>query len=763
MVLIILYLTALLGMTGGIYYLDQSEQVYYEQSNILISMKSLIQENKFREIMMSNGIKVPVEQGKTISELDRDLMDRHPNRYNQMDTLISERNSLKEQLLDNRNNDKEDIVYQKQLTQLKDKDDDLLLLIDNIVNDLEYKIARREDQEPYVIISGILLIISISIWAAYFLGRSIIRPIKQLRSHVLSLDLEKIQYNKNNSPLNDIDTGNNLEVSQLAEFYRELEEFLFNKTEELKEKNEALTRELKGKKKTEGKLKQNERYINNIIQSLNSLVITADSKGILIHWNKLAEDLSEQESNTLYNRFPFLKNFEHQIESVMDNGSSWTEQSIQIDPLKNRYFNISITPLAGKRSGVIIHFDDITQIRNIKNQLMETQKWETIGILTSGFAHDFNNVLTGIVTSSSILLHMAERDYTNLDETFINCLSIIDRSGNRAVAMVKQLLSLSRTNELNFSTIDLRRSIEETKAICKNSFDKSVNFILEMPEERVLVEADNAQLEQILLNLCINAYHAMTEMRDKKEKQGGELKISLMRKLVDRYSGVEEKGCKPGMYARISISDNGVGIPPDKKEKIFEPFFTTKDKSKGTGLGLTMVQHIAKQHNGFLELYSEESRGTIISVYLPLSPLEKDDESFIRQNRKLVNGEGHILVIDDEEVLRVLSQSILKECGYIVTVAEDGFKGVDLYRKNNDGIDLIILDMSMPGISGKETFIELKQINPEVKILLASGFIKDDRIQDLLNLGLEDFIQKPFDFIELSEKVDAILKKGIKG
>jgi two-component system cell cycle sensor histidine kinase/response regulator CckA len=251
-------------------------------------------------------------------------------------------------------------------------------------------------------------------------------------------------------------------------------------------------------------------------------------------------------------------------------------------------------------------------------------------------------------------------------------------------------------------------------------------------------------------------------MRDKKEKQGGELKITLNQKQVDRYSGTEEKGCKPGMYAQVSISDNGVGIPAEKKEKIFEPFYTTKDKTKGTGLGLTMVKHIINQHKGFMELYSEEGRGTVISVYLPLSLINEDEKTLIKQNRTLIKGEGYILVIDDEEILRVLSQSILKECGYKVMVAEDGYKGVDLYRKHNDEIDLVILDMSMPGISGKETFIELKQINPEVKILLASGFIKDDRIQDLLNLGLEDFIQKPFDFIELSEKVDTILRKGIE-
>jgi signal transduction histidine kinase/CheY-like chemotaxis protein len=768
LILIIFNIAALLGMAGSIYHLGETEQEYYEQSNILISMKSRIQEKHFREIMILNGFPDPGNRQKTDLELerislrlDRNLLNRSPILYGQMDKLLSERNELGESLIESLTYGQSAEVNPQQLRELNSKNDDLLLLMDNIVNELENRISRREDQEQYTILSGILVIILLSIWATSFLGKSITKPIEQLRSYVNSIDLSKLKYSREKKALKSIDTGNNLEIAQLAESYSELEEALFKKMEELEERSDILSRELKEKRKTEGKLKQTERYLNNIIQSLTSLIITADSKGKLIHWNKMAGDLTAIESNDLFERFPFLQDFEEQIETVMEESESWMENSIEIDPLDKRFFNISITSLAGRKSGVVIRLDDITQIRNIENQLLETQKWETLGVLTSGFAHDFNNVLTGIVTSSSILLHLAE-DYGDLDKTFLDCLNIIDRSGNRAAAMVQQLLSLSRTNELNFTTLDLRQSIEDTKAICGNSFDKSVRFILDLPEEKVQVIADNAQLEQIFLNLCINAYHAMTEMRDKKEKQGGELKIQLTEKQVDRYSGIGENNFQPGLYARVSVIDNGVGIPPEKKEKIFDPFFTTKDKTKGTGLGLTMVQHIVSQHKGFLELYSEEGRGTVISVYLPLSKEIEVPDATARKERELIKGNGHILVIDDEEVLRVLSRSILKECGYKVTVAEDGFKGVDLYRKNNGEIDLVILDMSMPGISGKETFIELKQINPEVKILLASGFIKDDRIQDLLNLGLEDFIQKPFDFIELSEKVDGIIKKGIE-
>ncbi|MBN2657779.1 MAG: response regulator [Spirochaetales bacterium] len=762
LILILLNIITLLGMAGSIYHLGENQQEYFEQANILISMKSLFIEKQYMEkmILSNNPIfgsreRLDYMLQRLSSQIDRTLIDRNGTLYKRFDSLWNRREELTEQVLDYHNMHRE---KEPALTvELYEADDALLLLIDNIISELHNKIAVREDLEQYTILSGILIIMLISIWATAFLGRSITRPIEELRSYVHSIDLSDIRLDPDRKKLDSIDTRNNLEITQLAESYSELERALFDKMTELEERSDSLSRELKERKKTERKLKQTESYLNNIIQSLNSLIITADSGYKLIHWNKLADDLSAEESMKLFIRFPFLLSFRDEIAGVMEAAGTWTDNAVEIDMLQDRYFNIHLTPLEGKKSGVVIRLDDITQIRNIENQLLETQKWETLGVLTSGFAHDFNNVLTGIVTSSSILIHMAQRDYPELDKTFVDCLSIIDRSGNRAAAMVQQLLSLSRTNELNFTSLDLRNSLEDVKAICSNSFDKSVRFVLELPEEAIRVRADNAQLEQIFLNLSINAYHAMTEMRDKKETVGGELKISLKTKTIDRFSGVEDKGFEPGLYAAVSISDSGVGIPADKQKKIFDPFFTTKDKSKGTGLGLTMVQHIVNQHKGFLELYSEPGRGTVITVYLPLAPALIESEKVEAKERALVRGEGSVLVIDDEEVLRVLTESILKECGYKVSVAEDGFKGVDTYRKNGGAFDLVILDMSMPGISGKETFIELKQINPEVKILLASGFIKDDRIQDLMNLGLEDFIQKPFDFIELSEKVAGIL------
>jgi|GEM_PF-1376276 len=639
-------------------------------------------------------------------------------------------------------------------------DDQIELMINSIKNETNTNYIKIEDQGLFAIISGLLFITLFSITATSILGRSIIVPIEQLRSYVLSIDVTNMSLTKNRSVKNKINAKKHFEIHQLADAYIKLEKALFLKMSELEERSENLTLELTERRKTEKKLKRAEEYLNNIIQSLNSIVITADKNLKLIHFNKHAEELAVGKGKGIYDRFPFLNKYSAEISEVLEKVESYFNNSILIESQRDHHFNISISPLKGdKTDGVVIRIDDISDLRKIENQLIRTQKWETLGVLTSGFAHDFNNVLTGIVTSSSILLHKAEQENLNLDDSFINCLNIIDSSGKRAAKMVQQLLSLSKSNELTFADIDLNESVEEIKSICRNSFDKSIAIEIDLLNKKLPVKADSAQIEQSLLNLCINSYHSMTDMREKSDKQGGTLKISLKEIHIDNFSIHENKEIKEGDYVSIAISDTGVGISKDQKKKIFDPFYTTKDKAKGTGLGLTMVQHIINQHNGFIELYSEPGRGTVITVFIPVS---KDISAEIQHEdeiRTLAEGSGTILIIDDEELIRDLTGSILIECGYSIITAENGFKGVDIYRDQRDEIDLIILDMSMPGISGKETFIQLKQINPEQKILMSSGFTKDDRIQDLLNMGLEDFIQKPFDFIRLSEKVSKLVQK----
>ncbi len=764
--LLIMNIISLVGMAGVIFSLGETEQEYYKLSNQVLEFKHVLSREILTERFFIKSGSLPgnremilFELNKEFRDIDQTLMKGNETQLKAVENFLQQRKrSIKIIEKKHRSGAGLSTPVEYEYIKLDSINDQLILITDNLLGEIQYKINIREDREFYAIISGLLLITLLSIVANAAFGQSIVKPIEQLRSYVLSIDLTNLKPNMVNSLSSKIDSRKHLELSQLADSYEALEKTLFEKMNELKERSESLSDELKEKKITEKKLKNTERYLNNIIQSLKSVIITTDIGFNLTHSNELAEEYAVNSSRELFSRFPGLKVFEKKIRIVMNTGQPYLENSVEFESEKDRYFNLSITPLAGDiTDGIVIRLDDITNLKSIERQLIQTQKWETLGVLTSGFAHDFNNVLTGIVTSSSILMHKSEKDYPNLDKSYINCLKIIDKSGKRAAAMIQQLLSLSRNNELTFTNVDLNQSISDIQSICINSFDKSVGIEVELLENSIPILADGVQIEQTILNLCINAYHAMTEMRGKDEEPGGTLRISMKQMYMDRFNRPENQDCIPGEYIALSISDTGVGIETEKRDRIFDPFYTTKDKTKGTGLGLTMVQHIINQHNGTIELYSELGRGTVFTIYLPVSlnPESKSDSK--KEDRELVLGSGTVLIIDDEEILRILTESILKECGYNVIKAEDGYKGVDAYRENMSFINLVILDMSMPGISGKETFIQLKQINPELKVLMSSGFTKDDRIQDLINMGLEDFIQKPYDYIELSEKVSHII------
>ncbi len=748
--------------------INNNEKKHFILSNKILELKNTLIERQYKEVLYYSGIlsKTEIKQlrlktQESMSEINKSLSSTYLQLITQTEKLMRNREVQKGKIEQNRKGVLSNLdIIDDYYTKLIKTDNRIILIYDNIRDDSIAILQKRERQKKLVLVFEVILISILSTIFTLYLRRGILQPIERLKTYALSINGSEIPPQNDSSTIDKIAPVKNSEFSKLAEIYLDLEDRLLNKMLELHDRKNSLTRELKERKEAEKELRNTKKYLTNIIQSINSIIITIDNNLEITHFNDPAEKLTINKGKQLYKRFPVLEQFNNEIVSVLDTNESQIMNSVEIKPLDHHYFNIHITPLIGdKMEGLVIRLDDITNIRNIENQLVTTQKWETLGVLTSGFAHDFNNVLTGVVTSSSILLYKAEEEYPDLDKAFIDCLKIIDKSGKRAAAMVQQLLSLSKNNELVFSNLDLNMIVEDVKSLCNNSFDKVIDIHTELLGRIIPVKADGVQIEQVILNLCINAYHSMTEMRSRNEKHCGTLTIALKELHIDNFYLNKGKNRKNGDYISISIRDTGIGINKELKDKIFDPFFTTKDKTKGSGLGLTMAQHIVTQHNGFIDLYSEPGRGTIVTVSLPVSNEAYIDDKLELKNRRLIPGDGTILIIDDEEIIRSLSKSILVQCGYNVITAEDGFKGVNIYKQKRNIVDLVILDMSMPGISGKETFIELKQINPEQKIMIASGFAKDDRIQDLINMGLEDFIQKPFDFIELSQKTAYVIKQ----
>lgn len=514
--------------------------------------------------------------------------------------------------------------------------------------------------------------------------------------------------------------------------------------------------------KASEELRNTRNYLKNVFDSLSSMLISVNTEGVITQWNTAAEkytgiSATDAVSKKLWEVAPFLGKYQANFKKVVDSKQPeeiYREMSVLDD---KKFLNIAIYPLAynGTR-GIVMRVDDVTELETKDQQLRQAQKMETVGNLAGGLAHDFNNVLSGIIGTVSLMKFGISSKKLSF-EKIEDYLKVIEESADRAADMVQQLLALSKKHELSFSSVDLNKSVKRVIKICENTFDKRIEIKPIYYDGKAVVQADATQIEQVVLNLCVNASHAMTIMRKSNEQQGGVLTVSIEQIYADKTFNDIHHEAEEGYYYIVTVRDTGVGMDSRVISKIFDPFFTTKDKNKGTGLGLAMAYNIIQQHKGFIDVYSEVGVGSKFSVFIP-SQSVSDEISEKTASFKITKGSGTILVIDDEEIIRYIGKNILEECGYNVLLAEDGRKGIEIYKAKKDEITAVILDMSMPYLSGKDTYIELKKINPKIKVLLASGFKQDKRVSDALKLGVNSFIQKPYSLIELSKKIDEVIK-----
>jgi PAS domain S-box-containing protein len=402
---------------------------------------------------------------------------------------------------------------------------------------------------------------------------------------------------------------------------------------------------------------------------------------------------------------------------------------------------------------------DITERKRSEEQLRQSQKMEIVGTLAGGLAHDFNNVLGGIMGPLSILDHKLRNKQEIPVEKLSEYIQAMRESSRRAAEMVKQLLTLSRKQEMAFSPVDLSQTINRVMKICRNTFDKSVKLVAYEFPEPAMTKADPTQIEQILLNFCVNACHAMTIMRKTEENWGGELTVSLDAITADQFFCRMHPEAELKRYWMMTVKDTGIGMNANTISKIFNPFFTTKETGTGTGLGLAMVYNIVKQHHGFIDVYSEEGVGTTFNTYLPVLEEKFSREESVETKKAIPKGNGLILVVDDEPITRDITRILLRECGYEFLSAENGAEGTALFEAHKDELSAVLLDMSMPVMAGKEAFIRMNAIDPNVKVILTSGFKQDERVNRLIDMGVSDFIQKPYTL----EKMATTLHNVISG
>ena len=394
----------------------------------------------------------------------------------------------------------------------------------------------------------------------------------------------------------------------------------------------------------------------------------------------------------------------------------------------------------GQPSGILVILRDISDRKRLEEQLHLVQRMEAIGTLAGGIAHDFNNLMMGILGNISLM--MCDMDSTSAHFRNLQNVEQLVQSGTK---LTGQLLGYARKGKYEPKTVDLNHVVRDSVETFGRT-RKEVTINLDLAPEQIVADVDRSQIEQVLFNLYINAADAMS--------RGGELYVQTT---VVEHTDLTEKpySPKPGKYLKLQVTDSGIGMDPETQKRIFDPFFTTKEIGRGTGLGLASVYGIVKSHGGYIDVVSEKGKGTTFCIYLRVSTSSLIEAGVNPSEVK--RGKGTVLLVDDEEMVIDIGAQMIKKMGYDVIYTRKGDEALSLYDTHRNSIDLVVLDLIMPGMGGGDTFDELKKIDPDVKVLLSSGYCIDGQAREILNRGCRGFIQKPYNMQALSQKIDEIL------
>ncbi|MEE4254313.1 MAG: response regulator [Desulfuromusa sp.] len=407
----------------------------------------------------------------------------------------------------------------------------------------------------------------------------------------------------------------------------------------------------------------------------------------------------------------------------------------------------------GEIGGLAESFDNMVDMihqreeekTRLLEQLNQAHKMDAIGQLAGGIAHDFNNMLGGILGAGQMLPR-----YLSDEPKAQKLHSIIMQSATRAADLTGKLLTFSRTSSKASTPVNMHALIQETITLLQNTTDRRIKIETELKANQSSIVGDPSQLQSTMLNLGINASQAMPN--------GGTLRFAT--RLLD----IDDITCNsspfdlhPGQFLEIEVTDTGCGISAENIHRIFEPFFTTKEQGKGTGLGLAAVYGTITQHGGSITVYSEVNNGTNFKILLPLNTSAVAQKPVCQE---IIKGQGNILVVDDEEVMRLTTKAILEDLGYSVLLAENGEEALSVYKASKKPVDLVILDMIMPVMNGKDCFFALKKLHPEARIILSSGFVREEDLEDMKRSGLKGYINKPYLSDALSQSVYNALSNG---
>jgi len=396
----------------------------------------------------------------------------------------------------------------------------------------------------------------------------------------------------------------------------------------------------------------------------------------------------------------------------------------------------------GNPAGSVVNIRDISEQKKLEAQIRQSQKMEAIGTLAGGIAHDYNNLLMGILGNVSLISFDFDSSHP-----YYSKLKNIEKYVQSGADLTKQLLGFAKGGKYEIKSIDINDLVEKSSEMFSRT-KKEIRIHRKYQEDIWSIEVDPSQIEQVLLNLYVNAGQAMPG--------GGDLylqteNVTLNENYVRKFSA------ERGDYVKISVKDTGVGMDENTIKRIFDPFFTTKNRERGTGLGLASAYGIIKNHDGIINVNSMIGKGTTFDVYLPASKKKVVQKTNL--DREAFKGSETLLLIDDEDIIIDIGGQILERLGYRVLMARSGKEAIEIYRANKSKINMVILDMIMPDMGGGETYDRLKKINPEIQVLLSSGYSINGQASEIMNRGCNGFIQKPFNVEQLSRKIREILGK----
>ncbi|WP_372677005.1 response regulator [Desulfosarcina sp.] len=493
------------------------------------------------------------------------------------------------------------------------------------------------------------------------------------------------------------------------------------------------------------------RHLETILESMNEGIVEVYT-GRVVYANSAAVKLFAVPQENLLSAKPqdlFDDASKSRIDVLMNRGTEKMPVVGLTRPLElnGREIVIRSFPVKGEADTTILLITDVTDQRDLEYQLQHVRRMDAIGNLAGGIAHNFNNLLMGIQGNVSILIQDKKMGDPGYDE-----LAGIERCIDSGAKLTRQLLSFAKGGRYSLDLEDVNDIVEKSSSMFART-RKEIHVEQHLEEDLVMAEADAAQIELALMDLYVNAWHAMSG--------GGTLSVSTANIVLDD-SFVKPYNLTPGSYLKISVTDTGAGMDEKNIQRIFEPFYTTRPMGEGTGLGLASVFGIIKKHKGIITVDSQVGKGTTFSIYIPAArilqrPKEKDKPRVIASGKPLEKGSGTILVVDDEEYILNADKAMLNELGYEVLLANGGKEALRIFEENKDRINLLILDLIMPDLSGEIVYDRIKVIRPDVRVILSSGYSIEGQAESILKRGCDGFIQKPYNLNQLALKIKQIL------